>query len=89
MTNANNADGMLEEELTLLGLYLASWTEKNVPGCAPGCRAWKNHRFEILDTLAEKGYLQSSRGTKSVYITPEGLAKAEQLKEKYAKASGL
>lgn len=85
MTNANDADEMLEEELTLLGLYLASWTEKNVPGY----RAWKNHRFEILDTLAEKGYLQSSKGAKSVYITPEGLAKAKQLKEKYAKASRL
>ncbi|HBB66024.1 MAG: hypothetical protein A2X28_07215 [Elusimicrobia bacterium GWA2_56_46] len=85
MINVNDPDYVLEEELTLLGLYLASWTEKDVPGF----RAWKNHRFEILDTLAEKGYLQSSRGAKSVYITPEGLTKAKELKEKYAKTAGL
>ena len=85
MTNNNDADYILAEEMTLLSLYLASWTEKNIPGY----RAWKNHRFELLDALAEKGYLQSSKGAKSVWITPEGLAKAKELKEKYAKAAEL
>jgi len=29
-------------------------------------RAWKTHRFEIVDALVQRGYLETNRRTKSV-----------------------
>ena len=70
---------LFAEGLTLLMLYLASWTEvKDFPP-----RAWKNHSFEILGALAAKGYLLDSKGRKSVNFTPEGVAAAKRLEQQY------
>ncbi len=69
----------------MLLLYLCSWAEGNGPA-AP--RAWKNHRFEILRALTEKGYLFDSKGRKSVCLTPEGVAAAKVLERKYSTAMG-
>ena len=80
MTDDNSSVDQFAEELTLLLLYLASWTEGKGPA-AP--RAWKNHRFEILRALTAKGCLFDSKGTKSVYLTPEGVAAVKKLEEKY------
>lgn len=71
------------EELTLLLLYLTSWEEELVPGALRVHRTWKNHRFEALDSLVEKGYLDTTHRAKSVRITADGLAKALQLQKKY------
>jgi hypothetical protein len=79
MPDTDKTEDLFAEELTLLLLYLASWTEvKDFPP-----RAWKNHRFEILGALAAKGYLLDSKGRKSVNFTPEGVAAAKRLEEKY------
>lgn len=68
MTKNNTTEDVFEQELTLLLLYLTSWTEGE--GLAP--RAWKNHRFELLRALTAKGYLFDSKGAKSVHLTAEG-----------------
>lgn len=79
MSDTDKAEELFAEELTLLLLYLASWSEvKDFPP-----RAWKNHRFEILGALAAKGYLLDSKGRKSVNFAPEGVAAAKKLEKKY------
>lgn len=78
-TDTNRTEELFARELTLLLLYLASWTEAE--GLPP--RAWKNHRFEIIRELTEKGYLFDSKGRKSVLLTPEGVAVAQKLDKKY------
>lgn len=81
MTENDKSDDVFEQELTLLLLHLASWTEGK--DLAP--RAWRNHRFEILRTLTDKGYLLHSGSAKSVHLTAEGVAVAKKLEEKYRK----
>jgi len=44
MTENDISEDLFEQELSLLLLYLASWTE----GKSLVPRAWKNHRFEIV-----------------------------------------
>jgi hypothetical protein len=70
------------KELTLLLLYLTSWEEEPAPGAPTIYRAWKNHRFEILDALVEEGLLATTHRAKRVRITDAGLAKARALQER-------
>ncbi|MCK4395455.1 hypothetical protein KAW96_02550 [candidate division WOR-3 bacterium] len=49
-------------------------------------RTWKGYPFEILDELTEKGYIRGSKRAKSVYLSEEGIKKAEELKKKYLRA---
>ncbi len=79
MTENDISGDKFEQELTLVLLYLASWTERKE--LSP--RAWKNHRFELLRALTAKGYLFDSRGAKSVHLTTEGVAAAKELERKY------
>jgi len=74
------------KELTLLLLYLASWEEEPFQGAPPIHRAWKAHRFEILDALEEEGLLRFTRGAKSLGLTEAGIDKARALERKYADA---
>jgi hypothetical protein len=71
------------EELSLLLLHLTSWTE-DLPGGSVQ-RAWKGYPFDVLDTLQAKGLISQSRSAKSVHLTPDGVAKAEQLKRRYVR----
>lgn len=71
------------EELTLLLLYLTSWEEEQIHGAPTAQRAWKNMRFEVLDSLVQQGYLETKHRAKSVHITEEGLKKAQELQKKY------
>ena len=71
------------EELTLLLLYLTSWEEELLRGAPTVRRAWKNMRFEVLDSLAQQGYLETKHRAKSVCITEEGSKKARELQKKY------
>ena len=70
-------------ELTLLLLYLASWEEEPFRGAPTLHKAWKTHRYEILDALVEEGLLTSTHRSKSVDFTADGLAKARVLQRKY------
>ncbi|MEY8689516.1 MAG: DUF6429 family protein [Leptothrix sp. (in: b-proteobacteria)] len=46
-------------------------------------RVWKRLDFSVMDALAERGMITNPRGrAESVYLTPEGLAKAKELAQK-------
>ncbi|MCK4258841.1 MAG: transposase [Halanaerobiales bacterium] len=70
------------KELSLLLLYLTSWNEKD-RFLGELQRSWKGYPYEILDELSEEGYIKGSNRSKSVYITEEGVAKAQELVRKY------
>jgi len=61
------------KELTLMLLYLTSWTEK-----APYDyqRSWKGYDFDILNALADEGLISDSKRTKSVVIYEDGVTMA-------------
>ncbi len=71
-------------ELNLLLLYLSGWEEdsRNDPG-QKIYRAWKGFLFEVLNEMEEKEMIQQFRNGKSVIITPDGIKKAEELKQKF------
>ena len=83
MSECDSAREQAMAELTLLLLYLASWEEEPFRGAPTIHRAWKTHRFEILDALAEEGLLTSTHRSKSVDFTADGLSKARVLQQKY------
>jgi hypothetical protein len=70
------------EDLTLLLLHLTSWEERVYEGLTIH-RAWKGFRFEALDALEEAGYLNQSRGAKSVTLTEAGMERARALAARY------
>ncbi|MCL2335012.1 MAG: DUF6429 family protein [Endomicrobia bacterium] len=57
-----------EEGIEQVGKYLANW---------------KTYRFEILDVLTEKGYINNNKRHKSISITKTGEEKAKELAKKY------
>jgi len=76
------------EELTLLMLYLTHWVEKDkiFPEGIP--RAWKGYPFEILNKLADEGYIVKVKHpsrSKSVILTDKGIDKGKELEKKYLK----
>ncbi len=69
------------EDLTLLLIYLTSWTEK-MSSEVHVQRSWKGYDFETLDALMEKGYIYGSKRAKSVYLTEEGIDRARSLEKR-------
>lgn len=72
------------ENLVLLLLYKTSWDEnKNMRfGQEPILSAWKNIRFEILDSLSNASLITNSKNRKFVTFTGNGIKKAKELEEK-------
>jgi hypothetical protein len=68
------------KELTLMLLYLTSWTEKDFGDVR---RSWKGYDFGILDELVEGGLVSDSKRAKSVYLYDDGIKAAKTLLEKY------
>jgi hypothetical protein len=75
-------EDQIVENLTLLLLHLTSW-EEQVHKDLTIHRAWKGFRFEALDALEEAGYLNQSRGAKSVMLTEAGIEHAQALAARY------
>jgi len=74
------------KELTLMLLYLTSWEEKEKYFPEPVLRSWKGYPFEVLNELAEEGYLLQGKHpskSRSVILTDKGVEKAKELKKKY------
>ena len=69
------------DELTLLLLYLTSFTERNDFPEMP--RSWKGYPFESLNQLTDEKYILGSRRSKSVYLTDDGIKRALELMKKY------
>jgi hypothetical protein len=68
------------KELTLMLLYLTSWTEKKPYDYQ---RSWKGYDFDVLNELAEDGDISDSKRSKSVVIYEDGIDKAKDLLSKY------
>jgi hypothetical protein len=71
----------LVEDLTLLLMYLTAWDEKVLDETFK--RSWKGYLFEVIDSLADKGYLYTTNRSKSVHLSESGIEKAEELKRIY------
>jgi hypothetical protein len=68
------------DEFTLALMYLVSFRlAKDL-----GHSAWKGFDWDTLNRLHEKGFIGEPVGrAKSVYITPEGYARMEELFQKH------
>lgn len=73
-------EASLLEDLTLLVIYLSSWSEKIAGNDVR--RAWKGYLFEVLDALEERDFIRSSRRAKSLTITEKGAEAARELEER-------
>lgn len=74
------------QELTLVLLYLASWTEKHLIDGGDAHFAWKGHDWETLNGLEDEDLVRQGKNrsrTKSLYITRAGVSRARELLEKY------
>lgn len=74
-------ESRLLEDLTLLLLYAQSWKER-IGESLYVARSWKGYDFDVLDRLAEKGYVSGSHGLKSLTLTEEGMKRGEELKRR-------
>ena len=72
------------KELTLILLYLTSWTEKEPYSYQ---RSWKGYDFDILNELADEGAISDSKRSKSVVIYEDGVNMARSLLTKYGLVS--
>ena len=79
-----NKENQLMQDLALVLIYLSSWEEKNIADQIIH-RCWKGYDFNILDQLKEKGLIEFSYTAKSLYISEEGLQKAQMLLAKFEK----
>jgi len=68
------------KDLTLMLLYLTSWTEK-VPYDYQ--RSWKGYDFDVLNELADEGSINDSKRAKSVVVYEDGVIRAKDLLAKY------
>ena len=74
----------LIKELNLLLIYLTGWEEDSQQ--EPGekiFRSWKGYLFETLNELEDESMIRQFRNAKSLLLTPVGMEKARELKEKY------
>lgn len=75
---AANADKI--DDCTLALLYLVTWERQK----GLGARAWKSFDWNTLDRLYQKGHISNPKGkSKSVVMTEEGFARAEELFHKF------
>ncbi|MBN1197464.1 MAG: transposase [Candidatus Aminicenantes bacterium] len=72
-----------EKDLSLLLLYLSGWEEdsRRNPG-EKVFRAWKGFRFDVLDALEEGEMIEQFHNIKSVLLTPKGMERARELRER-------
>ena len=68
------------KELTMMLLYLTSWTEKDFYNSQ---RTWKGYDFDILNELADEGMISDSKRSKSAVVNEEGVKMAKELLQKY------
>ncbi len=76
-----NTGNEFMENLALALIYLSSWKEGEAG--TDERRAWKGYDFNILDKLKEKGFVNFSNSAKSLYVTVDGVRKAEEAVEKF------
>jgi hypothetical protein len=82
-----NRKAKLMEDLALALIYLSAWKEKGFD--TEVHRAWKGYDFALLDRLKEEGMIDFSYTAKSLYLSVEGVKRAEQLVEKFGSNSSI
>jgi len=72
------------KDLNLLLLFLSGWEEdsRRRPG-EKVFRSWKGYRFDALNALEEGEMIEQFHNLKSVLITPKGIERARELKERF------
>lgn len=72
------------KDLNLLLLYLSGWEEdsRRRPG-EKVFRSWKGYLFDALNALEEGEMIEQFHNLKSVLITPKGIERARELKERF------
>ena len=71
------------KELTIILMYLSKFSEKNRFNSRKNI-AWKGYDFDIINRLDEEEFVyQSSRRSRSVQISEEGIKLAHELMKKY------
>lgn len=62
------------DDLVLALLHLTSFRESGI------VRAWKNHDWDALDRLCDKGFISDPKSkSKSVILSDDGARKAQEL----------
>jgi len=75
------SENINEEKLIEVALAILSLTAHRD---GPGLRAWKNMDWEVMNILYEKGWISDPKSkAKSVMLTEEGAAKAEEFMQKH------
>ncbi|MDH6368041.1 MULTISPECIES: DUF6429 family protein [unclassified Breznakia] len=74
------------EELTLMLMYLTSFSETVIPGYPDDIRSWKGYPFSVMDKLANDELIYQGKRpskSKSISFNDEGLEKAKELLKEY------
>ncbi len=73
-----------KHDLTLVLIYLSRMADRKSDFWRDDInfQAWKNYSWETVDALDEEGLVISKHGNKSLWLTPEGVAKAREVMEK-------
>lgn len=79
-----NKQKQLVEDLTLLLICLNCWDEniKRQYSNEPILKSWKGYDFNVLDSLAEKGFIFDKKGSKTLCLSDKGVNRAKLLKDK-------
>jgi len=73
------------KELTMVLLYLSSFTEKNPFDEDDIYRSWKGYDWDVIDKLDDEEYIsKGSPRSKSVYLTSAGVDYAKRILDKYS-----
>ena len=70
----------VKQNLTLILLYLNSWTEKKYPSIK---RSWKRYDFDDLDNLIEQEFIDGKYSTTSVCFSKKGIEETKRLLKEY------
>jgi hypothetical protein len=66
------------DDMTLALMHLTTFDEEF------GARSWKGHDWNALDRLHQKGFIGDPKSkAKSVFVTPEGKRRSEELFQRF------
>lgn len=86
MSNGSTGAKEAMKELTMMLIYLSCFTQGEKFNEATDFYAWKGYDFDVLNELDDADYIRQGNHpsrSKSVYITDNGKAQAQELLSKY------
>ncbi|WP_310604499.1 DUF6429 family protein [Anaerosporobacter sp.] len=84
----NKNSEQIIKDLTMMLLYLTKFQDRDIPCIDDKAiyNAWKGYNFDILNELDKEDYIRQGKNpskSKYVYITEEGIKKAQELLSEY------